>query len=391
MALRLRFEALYLASIVLTAYIFALDLIAKRDSDLWIGLRQCGSACAAILALGVANQWLLARPRFPNTAACVIFFALVVMLSSTAFLQLRRTSRFRFRLSFFGAAIITSLVLGNLYQVQDDWYFLSRSRQNANALGNQGSVAVQLRSQMRGRRQTNDLDVFFDYVDKSLLPFSFTKLRLMCVVDGIARLSFTGNMTRTDWRALSSQSQLRHLEFIGNDIPTSQFAMIDSLPNLQTLSLNDCDIAEGFFQHFPTLNPLSTLQISGGRHHGLKGLAHQCELRTLWILNSQISTNDLVEIAQLPKLTELVLTNTDISGDQVIRFVEALNTFKNLRRVQFKLTMNVDALPREQIVALLNTGAINRITGNETTFEPEDDDLGLDVAPSALQTEQPTQ
>jgi hypothetical protein len=312
-----------------------------------------------------------------------------MMLTSTALFQLRRTSRFQFRLSYLGVAIITTLVAVHLFQVQDDWYFINRARQNDKEPGNQGGVTVQVRAQLRARRQTNDLDMFFEYVDRSLLPYSITKLRLMCAVDGIARLSFAKDMTPTDWRALSSQSQLRYLEFTGIDIPASQFPMIASLQNLQTLSLNDCRVGEGFLQHLPSNGPLLTLQISGGRHHGLKGLASQGELRSLQILNSQISTDDLVEIAQLPRLSELVLTGTNLSGGQVISFAEALNANKNQRRVLFKLTMNVDSALREQVAALLDTGAINQIDGNEVAFMAEKD-LNQAIAPVSLQTGQQT-
>lgn len=114
--LRVRFEVLYLATVVLTGYIFALDLSSRRESDLWIGLRQCGSACAAILVLGLANQWLLPRPRFPIVSACILFVALMMLLPSTAFLLLRRSSRLRYRLSYLGAAIVATLVAVNFFQ-----------------------------------------------------------------------------------------------------------------------------------------------------------------------------------------------------------------------------------------------------------------------------------
>jgi hypothetical protein len=77
-----------------------------------------------------------------------------------------------------------------------------------------------------------------------------------------------------------------------------------------------------------------------------------------------------MEIAKLHKLSDLVLTGTDISGDQVTTFAEALNSNKNHRRVQLKLTMNVPS--REHVAALLDTGLVSQIDGNGVTFLPMD-------------------
>lgn len=137
-------------------------------------------------------------------------------------------------------------------------------------------------------------------------------------------------LTDSDWvvslPALRKMPAIRSVRIEYAAIGSATLATFDELPELESISLNGCNIDDDMLLELADVSRLKMLNLSNTQVSGtgVKALRDLPRLTHLNLDGAPITEDGLAEIAKLDRLTVISLSNTGLSENDVLKLEEAL-------------------------------------------------------------------